>query len=500
MISAHREVVLSGGAFGGTGIGHTADARTGRGEDRGECRGSRESRHGDGAPGEAAYREAVAALQARGRFGIRLGLGRTRALLRELGDPHLGVRGALVAGTNGKGSVQALVAGVLREAGRRVGQTPKPHLVEYRERIVVDGQEIGGEDFARLIGEVLAAAERVPRRLGPPTEFELLTAAAFLWFARTRVELAVVEVGLGGRLDATNVWDGGVAVVTNVAFDHTDRLGSTLAAIAREKAAIVKPGDLAVTGCTGEGLAVIRRRARRLGVPLTEVAAPAVLSMDRRGIIVDAPGLGPTRCGLLGRHQAANVGVALATLDALEAAGLATTPSDARRAGLAAARWPGRLELIPLPQPTGEGGPSGTAADLVLDGAHNPAGFQALLTALAELRTQLAGGRFTLVVAFMADKDVAGILDHCAASPLLAGARILATRVEVERAMPSPELAAAWRRRLPRAEVVAVEPLEQALEQALEIAGREGGLLVVAGSLYLVGAARGGLARQGLVA
>ncbi|HKB28618.1 MAG TPA: hypothetical protein VKC59_06310, partial [Candidatus Limnocylindrales bacterium] len=192
------------------------------------------------------YQAAVRALGKRGRFGIHLGLGRTRALLAALGNPERTFRGALIAGTNGKGSVLALASSALRAAGLRVGETPKPHLVSYRERLQVDGRPIDPDMFTRLIGEVLRAADRVPSRLGPPTEFELLTAAIFRWFAELDLDVAIVEVGLGGRLDATHAWDGGVAVVTNVALDHMDRLGSTIPAIAREKAAILERGDLAV--------------------------------------------------------------------------------------------------------------------------------------------------------------------------------------------------------------------------------------------------------------
>ena len=294
------------------------------------------------------YHDALQALAERGRFGIRLGLGRTRALLRELDHPERSVRGALIAGTNGKGSVLALADSALRAAGYRVGTTPKPHLVTYRERIQVDGRPIAPDDFARLVERVLAAADRVAPRHGEPTEFELLTAVVFARFAEVRPDLALVEVGLGGRLDATHAWDGGVAVVTNVDLDHMDRLGDTVAKIAREKAAIIERGDLAVTGARGDGLAVVRRRARRLGVPLTEVEPAPLLGWDRDGIEVELPRLGRTRVGLRGRHQAANVAIADATLDALEAAGIATVPDEARRPrlcerGLAgAARAPAR--------------------------------------------------------------------------------------------------------------------------------------------------------------
>jgi dihydrofolate synthase/folylpolyglutamate synthase len=178
------------------------------------------------------YTEALAALESRGRFGIRLGLARTRALLAALDHPERTFRGALIAGTNGKGSVLALTASALHAAGYKVGETPKPHLVTYRERLQIGGRPVDRETFARIVGEVLAVADRVAQRHGDPTEFELLTAVTFRWFAESGIDLALVEVGLGGRLDATHVWDGGVAVVTNVALDHMDRLGSTVEAIA----------------------------------------------------------------------------------------------------------------------------------------------------------------------------------------------------------------------------------------------------------------------------
>ena len=181
------------------------------------------------------YQDALRALSERGRFGIRLGLGRTRALLRELEHPERSVRGALIGGTNGKGSVLALADAALRAAGYRVGATPKPHLVTYRERIQIDGVPIGPVDFARLVGRVLAVADRVARRHGDPTEFELLTAVVFARFAEVRPDVALVEVGLGGRLDATHAWDGGVAVVTNVDLDHMDLLGDTIKKIARRR-------------------------------------------------------------------------------------------------------------------------------------------------------------------------------------------------------------------------------------------------------------------------
>jgi dihydrofolate synthase/folylpolyglutamate synthase len=427
------------------------------------------------------YRGALAALSERGRFGVRLGLGRTRALLRELDHPERAVRGALVAGTNGKGSVLALADAALRAAGHHVGSTPKPHLVTYRERICVDGRPIAPDDFARLVGRVLGIADRVARRHGEPTEFELLTAVVFARFAEVRPDVALVEVGLGGRLDATHAWDGGVAVVTNVDLDHMDRLGDTVTAIAREKAAIVERGDLAVTGAWGDGLAVVRRRARRLGVPLTVVEPAPVLGWDRDGIEVELPRLGRTQVGLRGRHQAANVAIADALLDALAAAGIADTDDASRRTGYATAVWPGRLELLRVRE-----------RDVLLDGAHNPAGAAALAVALDDLRPFLEDGPITLVTASMVDKDVDGVIRALAGAAGLTGVgtTVVCTSLDVPRAMPAEDLAARWRSSGPASATILAEPDPIA---ALESALASRGPVVVAGSLYLVGAARGHL-------
>jgi dihydrofolate synthase / folylpolyglutamate synthase len=428
------------------------------------------------------YAQALEALEARGRFGIRLGLGRTRALLEGLGNPERTVRGALVAGTNGKGSVLALADSALRAAGYHVGSTPKPHLVSYRERIQFDGRPIAPTDFSPLVSRVLEVSDAIAPRHGEPTEFELLTAVVFAHFAEVRPEVALVEVGLGGRLDATHAWDGGVAAITNVDLDHTDLLGNTVTAIAREKAAIIERGDLAVTGAHGDGLAVIRRRARRLEVPLTETTAAPLIGWDRDSIEVELPGLGRTRVGLRGRHQAANVAIADALLDALDAAGIAKAPAAARRQGYASAVWPGRLELLTI-----EG------RDVLLDGAHNPAGAAALAVALDDLQPFLTDGPLTLITASMADKDVDGIIAALARAGALARATVVCTSVDLPRAMGPAELAARWRLQLPDSKIVVASDPIVALDRVLAGAAVGNGPLVVAGSLYLVGAARGHL-------
>jgi dihydrofolate synthase / folylpolyglutamate synthase len=437
------------------------------------------------------YDAAVARLQARGRFGIRLGLGRTRALLGRLGHPERAVRGVLIGGTNGKGSVQALVGAALRGAGLTVGQTPKPHLVDYRERVMVDGEPISRAGFAALVDEVLDAADRLAPRLGPPTEFEALTCAAFLHFARAGVDVAVVEVGLGGRLDATNVWQGGVSAITNVALDHTEHLGPTVESIAREKAHIIKRGDVAaLTGANGPPLSIIERRARRVGVRLRVVEPLPVRGMSRRGVELELPTGNALALGLLGRHQAANAALALAVIEELNAAGMANVSFEAVRTAFATARWPGRLELLTL----GPGGhaeatspvpatPQPGRPEVLIDGAHNPAGTAALAEALDELRPLLAPGRAVLLVGVLRDKDVSGMLAPLRSARALTGALVVTTTVpHTSRSLAAAELAAAWG---PTA--TAIEEPAAALATAVDAALAADGPLVICGSLYLVG-------------
>lgn len=414
------------------------------------------------------YQAVLTRLSARGRFGIRLGLGRTRALLHRLGDPHIGLPGVLIGGTNGKGSTQALVASVLREGGYRVGQTPKPHLVSYRERIVVDGSLIAVDDFVGLITEVLDQADFVAKVHGPPTEFEVITAAAFTWFRRVGVQIGVIEVGLGGRLDATNAWQGGVSAITNVALDHMEHLGNTVEAIAKEKAAIIKRGDsAAITGATPPALGVIRGRARRVSVPLDVREPLEVVAMDLDGVRVREQDL---RIGLLGRHQAQNASVALGIIGALERANAAYAPPAQLERGFANARWPGRLEFI-----------RGTAGrpDVLLDGAHNPAGMAALGQALTDLRSHLGDAAPPVVlIGVLANHWQEGMLDPLKAA--LPGSELIATTVPgAPNSLPPSDLAANWGR-----SATAVGDTDRAFDAA---ADKARGTLVICGSLYLVG-------------
>ena len=422
------------------------------------------------------YPRAVAALTERGRFGISLGLQRIERLMAEAGHPQHGLRGALVGGTNGKGSVVAMVQSVLTAAGLRTGTMPKPHLVGYRERIAVDGTPIPAADFAAAVERVLPAIDRVAAEVGPPTEFEALTAAAIAELARRGVDLAIVEVGMGGRLDATNVLDLGVAAVTNIQLDHQAHLGSTLTAIGREKAAIIKPGNLAVTGASGRGLRPIVERCGDLGVPLRRAGGgqpyrARLVESGWDGIVVDAwtpkRRLTALRIGLLGAHQAVNAAVALALLDALDERFGLTIPEGVLRRGFAAVRWPGRLELL-------DGSALGLGR-ILLDGAHNPAGAAALARALSDLGLH----RPTIVFGAMRGKDLGGVLT--ALAPL--EPRFVFTRVDDPGAVPPEDLAAAW---APIGGDAAT-----AADPATALARAEGDPVVVAGSLYLVGAVRG---------
>src|SRR5437667_6446216 len=416
------------------------------------------------------YQESLDYLTSLGRFGIKLGLERTQALLHALGDPQDLFQGVDVAGTNAKCSVCAMLASVLQSAGYRVGLMPKPHLVSYTERIQVNQRPIAEDDFAALLTELQPVINKVAAELGPPTEFEILTSAALYYFARASIDLLVCEVGLGGRLDSTNVLDLGVSVITNIALDHTQHLGSTLEAIAAEKAGILKPESLAITGAQPPALAVIESAAERQQIPLLRLGHEVELqALDREWAGVEATVTTPAgsyrdlRVPLLGLHQAENAALAVAAIDGLRSRGWDIS-DGALRDGLARTRWPGRLEVIdrnPI---------------VLVDGAHNPAGLERSLDAVQKL----AKGR-PLVIVFgaMSDKDLPAML----ALVRSVGAPVIFSRIGWHRAAPPADLA----KQFP-GESETAESSTDALSRARERAGRDG-IVFVCGSLYLVGEA-----------
>jgi dihydrofolate synthase / folylpolyglutamate synthase len=412
------------------------------------------------------YARAVATLDAVAWRGIMPGLERTRALLAALGNPHLGLRGALVAGTNGKGSVCATVDAICRAAGHRSVLLTSPHLQSYTERIVRDGERVTETEFATLVTTVGETAQALPEEL-QPTGFEVLTAAGILAARQADAEVLVCEVGLGGRLDSTNVLDLGVAAVTNVALDHQDLLGATIPEIAREKAAIIKPGNLAVTAAVEPALTAVRARAGEVGATLTVIRHDVDFSghsAGMGGVTLETVFAGrpiSLRSPLRGDFQVANVATAVAICGALQETGIAID-DDAVRRGCAGVRWAGRMDWI-----------DGTPPVLV-DGAHNPAGMAAMV---ASARDLIGERRCVAIFAAMRNKDAASM----AAALGELTSEVVVTAPAVERASPPADLSGLFD---PPAEI-AVD-VETALGRARRLAGRDG-VVVACGSLYLAG-------------
>lgn len=418
---------------------------------------------------------AAATLSRLETFGMRLGLESTEALLAALGSPQRSFPAVLIAGTNGKGSTSALLASIAHHAGLRVGLYTSPHLEAPEERVRIGGEALPSAELSELVLEVVAAGERV---LGaPPTYFEAFTAVAFCAFSRHAVDLAVLEVGMGGRLDSTNAADPVLSVITPIALDHQEHLGSTLERIAREKAGILRRARPAVVWIEEqEARQTVAELAAELAIPL-EFADRTVAIEPVAGDPWDGQRMilrTPDHChdlstALLGEHQRRNVALAVRAAETLRALGWRGIGHDAIEQGVRAVRWPGRLEAIELP----------TGRRVLLDGAHNPDGVLALERFLDPL------GPFDLLFGALADKDLAHML------PSLAGRarRITLTAPPTKRAQP-PELLLDL---LPQT-VAHLEPdLERALDQALADGSAP---LLVCGSLYLVGAVRTSLRRR----
>ena len=401
----------------------------------------------------------------------KFGLERITAVLDELGNPHHACRFVHVAGTNGKGSTCALIESALRAAGNRTGLYTSPHLVEPTERIQIAGQPVSAANFTEAFDRVHQAAERMLDRGAidlHPTYFETVTAMAFVLFQEMQVETVVLEVGLGGRLDATNVVTPALCVITPVDFDHEAWLGKSLQSIAHEKAGILKAGVPAVVASQHpEAQTEIERRAREIGAPLTKVAEAwrmEELVCEARGSRFQAVGVKAPRtihvvCPLAGRHQADNALVAVAALDLLG------TPDRAIEQGIAATHWPGRIEHV------------AESPEMILDGAHNPAGAAALAAYLDEFYSD---HRITLIYGAMRDKavaEVAGILSARAYEVIVtapqqsraAAPETVRDLVDHPRVRIAPNIAAAM------AEARAMTP---------------DGVVLITGSLYLVGEAK----------
>jgi dihydrofolate synthase/folylpolyglutamate synthase len=411
-----------------------------------------------------------------------LSLDRMRELLRILGNPQERYLIVHVAGSKGKGSTSAMLASILRQEGYETGLFTSPHLSKVEERIQVDGTPIAAEELTRLMEEIEQHARA--NGLEPAlTFFEVATALGFLHFARREVDVAVVEVGLGGRFDSTNVCEPFVSIITSISFDHTQYLGNTLAQIAMEKAGIVKPGRPCLSGVQApEARTVIEEICRQRGAPLKEIGRdfhyrhePAVIGATEdtpMRVTVTAQRTRPAlQVGLIGEHQASNAALAVAAVEEIDAQGFPIS-DKAVAAGLAKVQWPARLEIM------------GRQPLVLLDCAHNVASAEALVQAIkSSLPPREAGGRRTLIFAGSNDKDLAGML------------RVLAPefdRVALTRFSQSPRAVAPE-------ELVKLMPVDSylalygsALEAWQAVRGEAGAkdVICVAGSVFLAGQLR----------
>jgi dihydrofolate synthase/folylpolyglutamate synthase len=409
-------------------------------------------------------------------FGIKLGLDSMRELCAALGSPQLSSPTIIVAGTNGKGSVTAMVATALRAAGWRVGRYTSPHLVELRERIAIDGAPIGEADLERAATAVLGA-EAALRASGaiasPMTFFELTTAAAFESFRRAGVDVAVIEVGLGGRFDATNVVSPAVSVITTIDLDHVDHLGHTLASIAFEKAGVMRAGTPAVIGALHpEARAAIEEVSGALGAPLVDALAGTATSAEldtsgrtRLSLSTPTRDFDTLTLSLRGRHQVDNAIVAARVLETIDRVTPVRVPADAIRAGLETTDWPGRLDVREV----------GGDRCVLLDAAHNPAGAAALANYLREARM----APLPCVFGVMRDKDAAPMLRALADVTT----QFVFTQATTRRARPADELPAIAR----EAGVMVPAVVEVAPEIALRRAWERAPAVCATGSIFLVG-------------
>jgi dihydrofolate synthase / folylpolyglutamate synthase len=439
-----------------------------------------------------AYQTAVERLYALGHElantpSERFNLAHMRALLRELGNPQVRFASVLIAGTNGKGSTAATLASILRAAGHRTGLYTSPHLLRVNERIRVQGEEISDDAFGKVhqrveaIADSLLAAGELPWH---SSFFEVLTAVAFEHFANAGVELAVLEVGMGGRLDATNVVEPVVSVITDIALDHQKFLGDTIAQIAREKAGIIRPGGVVVTlpqhpeANEVIGAAIADCGAHAVSsVPYVPSLAPGAkqvpgvapngvrtcypLRVMGEEIVVDSP--------LVGRHQLRNLALAIAAAEALNQSGFPVTARDVER-GIRETRWPGRFQRIAA---------SAHSPEIILDVAHNPAGAWALRSALSEYAEDR---RLVLVFGIMRDKaiaEIAGILFPLAE-------RVIATRADNPRSAAPDEIRQAAVRT--GADIETAPTVADALARARELAAQDA-TIAITGSIYVVGEA-----------
>jgi dihydrofolate synthase / folylpolyglutamate synthase len=411
------------------------------------------------------YEEAVQYLYGLQKYGIKFGLSKTSNLLKAFGNPHRGRAYVHIGGTNGKGSVAAMVESILMHSGLKVGFYSSPHLVRFTERFKVNGREISPERTAQLVVELQGCVD--PRE--PPTFFEFTTAMGLIHFAREKVDISIMEVGMGGRLDATNVIRPKVSVITNISLDHQAFLGRRLTDIASEKAGIIKRGVDVLTAATQPAvLQLFKKVCEERGAPLWRLGRDIrIRCEDRRfhyyGLDRDLRDL---ETALPGKHQCRNAALALGVIEVLRRKGFKVSEEDMRE-GLKTPHWPGRLQTVSL-NPL-----------VVLDGAHNPA---AVRSTIKSVTRDMKYGRMILVLGVMADKDISGIIRAI----VPAADYVICTRPAYPRAAPPEILMEAARPIWKGGE--ASPRLQDALKRAKDMA-RPDDLILVTGSLFTVGEA-----------
>ena len=410
--------------------------------------------------------EALEFIQSICWLGTHPGLGRITELLRRLGDPHKDLKFVHITGTNGKGSVAAMVTATLNAAGLNVGRFTSPHLRYYNERINVAGQDVSDEDICRLAELIKPAAEAMEEK---PSEFEVWTAMAMCYFKQRNCDIVVLEVGLGGRLDSTNVIPAPeVAVITNLGLEHTEYLGDTIEKIAFEKAGIIKPGcDVVLYGQGEEATGVVRAKCEECGCKLhiTDESAQKLHESGLTGQTLSYRHRENLRLRLIGTYQYRNAAVALDAIDVLKVRGF-NIPEEAVYEGFAKVVWPGRFEVLreePL---------------VIVDGAHNPNGVEELAKCL---NTYLPGKKVTFMMGVMADKDYVSMLDEI----LPMAKNFVAVRPESDRALASADLKHEIETRL-RIPAIDGGSVKDGVKAALAQADKDD-VIVIFGSLYQVG-------------
>lgn len=403
------------------------------------------------------------------KLGIKPGLTRIRALLKLLGNPEKSYPSIHIAGTNGKGSTSAMLHSVFTEAGYKTGLYTSPHLIKFNERIRIGKKYISDKDIVKAVLTVKKAAGRLSPRHGTPTFFEFITAMAFVYFRDKKVDIAVLETGMGGRLDATNLATPLASIITNARMDHMEFLGNTIRDIAFEKAGIIKKGVPVITGETnGAALMVIKKAAKEMNSPLY-IIDKDFKAVDRGGKADYAGlknGINGVTLGLAGAHQIRNAACALAALEVAREKGF-HADERAIKKGLKNTRWPGRLEVVkkrPL---------------VILDSAHNPDGADSLKEAL----TGFKFSRLILVLGIMADKDIKGILKRL----LPLADEVIFTAPATTRAANAQTLIE--HARPYRLNASFISPVKDAIGTALELA-KAPDAVCVAGSIFTVGEAK----------